>query len=163
MRTLLASAADQSAVSFRPSQGAGARRQFVVFVRTAGRGTRFACVPFSDVVSARRAIVLVVPAAGSSGRLVTSVPVCRSGILLCGNEGLSGTSLVLPVLPADGTTRTVARCVYTTSLNDTQAKRVPLPAVQPNTMNWRRAPAPWEGRKDTALWSAADSNGVLIH
>ena len=87
MRTLLASAADQSAVYFRPSQGVGVRRQFVVFERTAGRGTRFSCVPFSDVVSARRAIVLVVPVAGSSGRLVTSVPVCRSGILSCGNEG----------------------------------------------------------------------------
>ena len=55
--------------------------------RTAGRGTRFACVPFSDVVSARRAIILVGPAAGSTGRLVTSVPVCRSGSLSCGNEG----------------------------------------------------------------------------
>ena len=86
MRTLLASAADQSAVPFRPSQGAGARRQFVVFGCTAGRGTRFACVPFSDVVSARRAIVLVVPAAGSSGRLVALVPVSRSGILSYGNE-----------------------------------------------------------------------------
>ena len=87
MRTPLASAADQIAVSFRSSQGAGVRRQFVVFGPTAGRGTRFACVPFSDVVSARREIIVVVPAAGSSGRLVASVPVCRSGILLCGNEG----------------------------------------------------------------------------
>ena len=87
MRTPLASAADQSAVSFRPSQGAGARRQLVVRGPTAGRGTRFACVPFSDVVSTRRAIVLVVPAAGSSGRLVASVPVSRSRILSCGNEG----------------------------------------------------------------------------
>ena len=87
MRTPLASAADQSVVPFRPSQGAGARRQFVVFGRTAGRGTRLACVPFSDVVSARRAIVLVVPAAGSSGRLVASIPVSRSGILSCGKEG----------------------------------------------------------------------------
>ena len=87
MRTLLASAADQSAVSFQPSQGAGARRQFIVFGCAAGRWTCFACVPFSDVVSARRVIVLVVPAAGSTGRLVTSVPVCRSGILSCGNEG----------------------------------------------------------------------------
>ena len=87
MRTPLASAANQSAVSFRLSQGAGARRKFVVFGSTEGRGTRFACVPFSDVVSARRAIALVVPAAGRSGRLVASVPVCRSGILSCGNEG----------------------------------------------------------------------------
>ena len=87
MRTPLASAADQSAVSFQPSQGVGARRQFVVFGRTAGRGTRFSCVPFSDVVSARQAIVFVVQAAGSSGRLVALVPVCRSGILSCGNEG----------------------------------------------------------------------------
>ena len=87
MRTPLASAADQRAVYFRPSQSAGVRFQFIVFGRTAGRGARFACVPFSDVVSARREIVLVVPAAGSSGRLVTSVPVCRSGILSCGNEG----------------------------------------------------------------------------
>ena len=87
MRTPLASAADQSAVSFRPSQGAGARRQFVVCRPTAGMGTRVACVPFGNVVSARRAIVLVVPAAGSSGRLVASVPVSRSGILSCGNDG----------------------------------------------------------------------------
>ena len=86
MRTPLASAANQNAVPFRNSQGAGARRQFVVFGHTAGRGTRFACVPFGDVVSARRAIVLVVPAAGSSGRLVASVPVSRSGILSCRNE-----------------------------------------------------------------------------
>ena len=87
MRTPLASAANQSGVSFRPFQGGGARRQFVVFGRTAGRGTRFACVPFSDVVSARQAIVLVFPAAGSTRRLVASVPVSRSGILSCGNEG----------------------------------------------------------------------------
>ena len=86
MRTPLASATNQSAVSFRPSQGAGARRQFVVFGRTEGRGTRFACVSFGDVVSARRAIVLVVPG-GSSGRLVASVPVSCSGILSCGKEG----------------------------------------------------------------------------
>ena len=83
----MSSAADQSAVPFRPSQGAGARRQFVVRGPTAGRGTRFACVTFSNVVSAQRAIVIVVPAAGSSGRLVASVPVSRSGILSCGNEG----------------------------------------------------------------------------
>ena len=87
MRIPLASAADQSAVSFRPSQGAGERRQFVVRRPTAGRGTRLACVPFGNVVSARREIVLVVPAAGSSGRLVASIPVSRSGIWSCGNEG----------------------------------------------------------------------------
>ena len=79
-------------------------------------------------------------------------------------ERLTGTEATnLPEIPTAGTTRTIARRADTTLPNGTQAKRVPLPAVDPRTTNWRRAPAPWEGWKDTALWSAADASGVLIH